>query len=106
MIKLASYKIKSNIHISQLTDIKTTAREEKLLTVLFFSTKDTKLVIIYTVSEGNNLKFHDTLSLNSTYYIKNVVEKIMPEKKIEHLFEATADTVLTMSKRPVSDVVR
>ena len=42
-------------------------------------------------------KFHDTLSENSTYFVKNTVKKTIPG--IENLFEATDDTVITHLKR-------
>ena len=71
------------------------AHGTKLLSVLFFLTTSDKFMLVYP--DDRKPKFHDTLSDNSTYFVKNAVKKTIPG--IENLFEATDDTVITHSKR-------
>ena len=61
-----------------------------------------KLLIVYP--DDRKPKFHDTLTENSTYFVKNVVLKTIAG--CENLFEATDETVITHSKRPIKTVHR
>ena len=73
------------------------AHGTKLLTVFFFLATSDKLLIVYP--DDRKPKFHDTLTENGSYFMKNVSKKNVVG--IENLYEANDETVITQSKRPI-----
>ena len=74
----------------------------QLLTVLFLCATIGKFSVVYASDKDHKKKFEDTLTLKNYYFVKNVV--IM--KEMENLYEATANTSIIQSRKPLENITR
>ena len=101
-----------------LSQVKTATIGQTLMTILFFSTTEEKFIGRYisthlhlinktlslsVVSPSlENKKLHDTMEDGKSYFVKNVVKKII--EGVVNLFEATNDSTITKAKRQLTSV--
>ena len=63
----------------------------------------TNILVVYQGQEGK-FNFHDKVDKDNTYFVRNTKKKTTTG--IPNLFEATYDTSITPSKRPLENTER